>query len=83
MEKKSTFLQQMYYEAMANAEKMRVSLVREAPLFTEIEGIKTPLDMTSVTKTRAKIGALIGLFLALVFTYLRTVLAPAPKKVQA
>lgn len=83
MEKKSSFLQQMYYEAMANAEKMRVSLVREAPLFTEIEGIKTPLDMTSVTQTRAKIGALIGLFLALVFTYLRTVLAPAPKKVQA
>jgi len=83
MEKKSTFLQQMYYEAMANAEKMRVSLVREAPLFTEIEGIKTPLDSKSSTKTRAKIGALIGIFLALVFTYLRTVLAPAPKEAQA
>lgn len=81
-EKKSTFLQQMYYEAMANAEKMRVSLVREAPLFTEIEGIKTPLDMIPVTKTRAKIGALIGLFLSLIFIYLRSVLTPAPIKVQ-
>ncbi len=82
IEKKSTFLQQMYYEAMASAEKMRVSLVREAPLFTEIEGIKTPLDMKPVTKTRAKIGALIGLFLALIFIYLRSVLAPTPKTVQ-
>jgi hypothetical protein len=82
LEKNSSFLQQMYYEALANAEKMRVSLVREAPLFTVIEGIKTPLDMLPTTQTRAKIGALIGLFLALVFTYLRTVLAPTPKEVQ-
>ncbi|REA56959.1 hypothetical protein DSL64_25235 [Dyadobacter luteus] len=82
-EKKSAFLQSMYYEAMASAEKMRVSLVREAPLFTEIEGIKVPLDMKATDKTRAKIGLLIGLFLALIFTYLRTALAPAPKPVQA
>jgi hypothetical protein len=83
MEKKSAFLQTMYYEAMASAEKMRVSLVREAPLFTEIEGIKIPLDVKSADKTKAKIGLLIGVFLALVFTYLRTALAPAPKEVQA
>ncbi|HEV7381184.1 MAG TPA: hypothetical protein VGN64_15410 [Dyadobacter sp.] len=83
MEKKSAFLQTMYYEAMASAEKMRVSLVREAPLFTEIEGIKVPLDVKAIDKTRAKIGLLIGLFLALVFTYLRTALTPAPKEVLA
>lgn len=83
MEKKSSFLQQMYYEALANAEKMRVSLVREAPLFTEIEGIKVPLDMKVKTQTRAKVGAMLGLFLALVFIYFRTVLAPTQKPVQA
>jgi hypothetical protein len=83
IEKKSTFLQQMYYEAMGSEEKMRVSLVREAPLFTVIEGIKTPLDMLPTTQTRAKIGAMIGLFLALIFIYFRTVLTPAPKEVQA
>ncbi|CAG5068497.1 hypothetical protein DYBT9623_01228 [Dyadobacter sp. CECT 9623] len=73
MERKSTFLQQLYYEAMANAEKMQMSLVREAPLFTEIEGIKVPLDMKQEDKRNAKIGALAGLMIALIFTYFRTV----------
>ncbi|WP_221390643.1 hypothetical protein [Dyadobacter sp. NIV53] len=82
MERKSTFLQQLYYEAMGNAEKMRVSLVREAPLFTEIEGIKVPLDMKAQDKRRAKIGALAGLLIALVFTYFRTVFSPATKVVR-
>lgn len=73
MERKSSFLQQLYYEAMANAEKMRVSLVREAPLFTEIEGVKVPLDVKYEDKRNAKIGALIGLMIALIFIYFRTV----------
>lgn len=73
MERKSSFLQQLYYEAMANAEKMRISLVKEAPLFTEIEGIKVPLDVKYEDKRNAKIGALVGLMLALIFTYFRTV----------
>lgn len=73
MERKSSFLQQLYYEAMANAEKMRVSLVREAPLFTEIEGIKVPLDVKYEDKRNAKIGALAGLLIALIFIYFRTV----------
>ncbi|MCE6990273.1 hypothetical protein [Dyadobacter sp. CY323] len=79
MERKSSFLQQLYYEAMAQAEKMRVSLVREAPLFTEIEGIKVPLDMKHENKTNAKIGALAGLMLALIFTYFRTVFSTEVK----
>lgn len=81
LERKSSFLQQLYYEAMGNAEKMRVSLVREAPLFTEIEGIKVPLDMVREDKRRAKIGALAGLLIALVFTYFKTVFATPTKKV--
>jgi uncharacterized membrane protein len=83
IERKSSFLQQMYYEALASEEKMRVSLVREAPLFTQIEGIKVPLDMKMVDRTRSKIGALAGLFLALVFIYLKTVLTPAPIEVKS
>lgn len=73
MERKSSFLQQLYYEAMANAEKMRISLVKEAPLFTEIEGIKVPLDVKYEDKRNAKIGALAGLMIALIFVYFRTV----------
>lgn len=79
MERKSSFLQQLYYEAMANAEKMRVSLVREAPLFTEIEGIKVPLDVKHEDKRNAKIGALSGLMIALILTYFRTVFSSVPK----
>ncbi|MCF0070377.1 hypothetical protein LZD49_07830 [Dyadobacter sp. CY261] len=73
MERKSSFLQQLYYEAMANAEKMRISLVKEAPLFTEIEGIKVPLDVKYEDKRNAKIGALAGLMIALILIYFRTV----------
>ncbi|TLU99181.1 hypothetical protein [Dyadobacter luticola] len=79
MERKSSFLQQLYYEAMANAEKMRVSLVREAPLFTEIEGIKVPLDVKHEDKRNAKIGALSGLMIALILTYFRAVFSSVPK----
>ncbi|MCF2486996.1 hypothetical protein [Dyadobacter sp. CY347] len=75
MERKSSFLQTLYYEAMGSAEKMRVTMVREAPLFTEIEGIKVPLDIKAEDKRNAKIGALVGVMLALIFTYFRTVFA--------
>ncbi|MCE7064430.1 hypothetical protein [Dyadobacter sp. CY326] len=83
MERKSSFLQTLYYEAMANAEKMRVSLVREAPLFTEIEGIKVPLDIKAEDKRNAKIGALVGLMLALIFTYFRTIFSTPKVEVRA
>lgn len=80
IERKSSFLQSLYYEAIGSAEKMRVSLVREAPLFTKIEDIKTPLDRRLQTKTRAKIGALAGLLVAFIFIYFRTIFATVPKK---
>lgn len=69
----TSFLQTLYYEAMGNAEKMRVSLVREAPLFTMIEDVKVPLDLKSESKQRAKIGALVGLMLALIYVYVKTI----------
>jgi hypothetical protein len=69
----TSFLQTLYYEAMGNAEKMRVSLVREAPLFTLIEDVKVPLDLKSESKKRAKIGALVGLMLALIYVYVKTI----------
>ncbi|MDQ6477306.1 hypothetical protein [Dyadobacter sp. LHD-138] len=73
LERNNTFLQQLYYEAIGNAEKMRVSLVREAPLFTLIEDVKIPLDLKSESKKRAKIGALVGLMLALIYVYVKSI----------
>ncbi|WP_254411700.1 hypothetical protein [Dyadobacter diqingensis] len=73
LERNNTFLQQLYYEAIGNAEKMRVSLVKEAPLFTLIEDVKIPLDLKSESKKRAKIGALVGLMLALIYVYIKSI----------
>jgi len=73
LERNNSFLQQLYYEAVANAEKMRVSLVKEAPLFTLIEDVKVPLDLKSESKQRAKIGALVGLMLALIYVYIKSI----------
>lgn len=73
LERNTSFLQTLYYEAMGNAEKMRVSLVREAPLFTLIEDVKIPLDLKSESKKRAKIGALVGLMLALIYVYVKSI----------
>ena len=79
MERKSNFVMQLYQESLANVERMKSSLVREAPLFTEIEGVKIPLDVKSEDQKRAKIGALTGLFVALVLTYLRAIFSSASK----
>ncbi|WP_025763964.1 hypothetical protein [Dyadobacter tibetensis] len=81
-ERKSTFIQQLYYEALGSVEKMNVSLVRESPLFTKIEDIKVPLDMKYEEAKRAKIGALAGLLIAFVFIYFRTVFTSVPKQEQ-
>ncbi len=78
-ERKSGFLQQLYYEALGSVEKMNVSLVRESPLFTKIEDIKVPLDMKQEDSRRTKIGALIGFLLSFVFIYFKTVFSSVPK----
>jgi len=83
MERKSNFVMQLYQESLANVERMKSSLVREAPLFTEIEGVKIPLDVKNEDQRRAKIGALTGLFVALIFTYLRAIFSSARKPAEA
>ncbi|PWJ59289.1 hypothetical protein CLV98_102121 [Dyadobacter jejuensis] len=82
-ERKSAFLQQLYYEALGSVEKMNVSLVRESPLFTKIEDIKVPLDMKYEDSKRAKIGALAGFLLSLIFIYFKTVFSTVPQKEQS
>ena len=66
------FIQRLYLEALAGAEQTRVSLVREAPLFTIIEPIKIPLDLTFDPGQRKKIGALLGFLVALIFVYFKS-----------
>ncbi len=75
LQRSSEFVQQLYIEAMRNAEAMKVSLVREAPLFTIIEPVKRPLDRNADIAKRAQIGLLIGLVLAFVFVYFKGIYA--------
>lgn len=73
LERNTTFIQSLYIEAVGTAERMRVSLVREAPLFTKIEDIKTPLDLKTNYQTRLKIGLLSGFLISLIFVYFKSV----------
>jgi hypothetical protein len=73
LQRSSAFVQQLYVEAMRNVEAMKVSLVREAPLFTIIEPIKKPVDRKVVLAKRAQIGLLIGLFLSFLLIYFKSV----------
>ncbi len=73
LERNSQFITSLYIEAAGSAERMRVSLVREAPLFTKIEDIKIPLDLKSNNQARLKIGLLSGFLLALIVVYFKSV----------
>lgn len=73
LQRNTEFVTQLYMEALRNVENMKVSLVREAPLFTIIEPVKEPVDGKSDTTDRAQIGILIGLVLALITIYIKGV----------
>lgn len=67
----STFLTTIYYQALQNAENMRLSLIREAPLFTIIEPVQLPLYREVVTPVGMQVGIALGLVLALIVIFLR------------
>ncbi len=67
----STFLTTIYYQALQNAENMRLSLIREAPLFTIIEPVTLPLYREVITPVGMQIGIALGLILALIVIFLR------------
>ncbi|WP_247234975.1 hypothetical protein [Telluribacter sp. SYSU D00476] len=75
LERNTTFIQGLYMETMRNVENTRVSLIREAPLFTIIEPVKSPLDMNIDTGQRMKVGLLIGFVFGLFFIYIKDVYA--------
>jgi hypothetical protein len=81
LERNSTFLQQLYFEAVASVEKMKISLVREAPLFTIIEDVKVPLDMKPRDNTRLKLGIIIGFLVSLIFVYFKTIFKTEPEAI--
>jgi hypothetical protein len=67
----STFLSTIYYQAVQSADNMRLSLIREAPLFTVIEPVELPLYKETITPVGMQAGIALGLILAFIVIFLR------------
>ncbi|MEZ0609178.1 hypothetical protein ACAW74_11710 [Fibrella sp. WM1] len=67
----STFLQQQYFAAVTSLDNMKLSLIREQPLFTTIEPVILPLYRKIPAKAGMQAGLAIGLVLGLVAIFLR------------
>jgi len=74
----STFVSSLYLEASRNLENLQMSIIKEAPLFNEIEPISMPLPVKALSRENTKFGGIIGLLVAIMFilikdTYLEAV----------
>ena len=67
----STFLTQLYYSALSQADNMRLSLIREAPLFNIIDPVAFPLYKEIKAPVGMRIGISLGLLLAIIAIFIR------------
>lgn len=71
MTRNSAFLTQLYYSALGQADNMRLSLIREAPLFNIIDPVSFPLYREIKTPVGQRIGIALGLLLSVIVIFLR------------
>ena len=76
----SSFLTQQYYGALTNLDNMKLSLIREQPLFTVIEDVYLPLYKEVPGKVGTQAGIAIGLVLGVVIVFLRETLGKMGKE---
>ena len=67
----STYLTGLYYQALQSADNMRLSLIRETPLFTVIKPVYFPLSLEVKATVGMQAGIAISLVLAIVIIFLR------------
>ncbi|GAB3947908.1 hypothetical protein GCM10028805_21030 [Spirosoma harenae] len=67
----SGFLTGLYYQALQNADNMRLSLIRETPLFTIIEDVSLPLFMEIIKPQGKQVGIAAALLLSVIIVFLR------------
>lgn len=67
----STFLTQLYFAALGQADNMRLSMIREAPLFNIIDPVAFPLYREVKTPVGMRIGIAIGLLLSVIAIFIR------------
>jgi len=85
--RKSNFISGLYMETQRTLENLRMSIIKDTPLFTIIEPVHLPLGNVKFDQQNTKFGIAIGLFLAVIViifrqTYLDAVqeLKPAANK---
>ncbi|MGV3556981.1 hypothetical protein [Larkinella arboricola] len=67
----SSFLQQMYYSTVQSVDNLKLSLIKEAPLFTIVEPVALPLFKESHQPFAMKTGLVLGLMLGLIAIFLK------------
>ncbi|MVM41920.1 hypothetical protein GO730_36660 [Spirosoma sp. HMF3257] len=67
----STFLTTLYYQALQQADNMRLSLIRETPLFTIIEPVTLPLFREVLGTQGLQIGTALSFILAIIIIFIR------------
>ena len=67
----STFLSQQYFSALSQQDNMHLSLIKEAPLFTEIEPVSLPLYREIRTSIAAQAGIILGLIISIILIFFR------------
>lgn len=72
----------LYAEAARSLESLKMSIVKESPLFTIIEPVHEPLSPTYFSREFTKLGMALGFFIAIIFVVLRQVYKDALTEVK-
>ncbi|GAB2542418.1 hypothetical protein [Spirosoma aerophilum] len=67
----SGFLTNLYYQVLQQQDNMRLSLIRETPLFTIIKPIYFPLYREVIATAGLQLGIVLGLILAILVVFFR------------
>ncbi|GAA4404359.1 hypothetical protein GCM10023187_21550 [Nibrella viscosa] len=67
----SSFLTTVYFQALQSEENMKLSLIREAPLFTIIEPVSLPLFREVKSSAAMQVGIALGLFFSVIIIFFR------------
>jgi hypothetical protein len=67
----STFVTSLYLEASRNLENLKMSIIKESPLFTVVEPVYLPLDKRVFKIDNTIFGLIIGLFLSALILIVR------------
>ncbi len=80
--RKSSFISSLYLETQRSIENLRMTIIKETPLFTVIEPVHLPLEVSKFELQNMKFGIAIGLFLAIIIIILRQTYLDAMKELK-